>query len=115
MSTAAIPDLTPAPILDAFERFAGSFRDLDRGIELDGSGLRASRDALVKRLKALGIEPGDRILLSAGNGPGFVAALVSVLAVGGSPVLLHVDTPPAELKRLSAAYGASFALAEAWT
>lgn len=108
-------DLSPAPILDLFENYAGSFRDLDRGLELNGDSLRAGRDQLVHGLKKLGLNAGDRVLFSMGNGPGFVATLAAVLTVGGSPVILHFETPPAELKRLASTYAARFALSEMWT
>lgn len=109
------PNLSPAPILDLFESYAGSFLDLDRGLEINGDGLRRSRDELVSDLRRLGVNPGDRLLFAVGNGPGFVAAFAAVLTVGGSPVLLHAETPPAELKRLAAAYDARFIVCENWS
>ncbi len=47
--------------------------------------------------------------------PGFISAFIAVLSVGASPVLVHVDTPPAEFVRLSRSYDAQFALCDAWT
>jgi acyl-CoA synthetase (AMP-forming)/AMP-acid ligase II len=111
------PNLAPTPLLDLFENYAGSFRDLDRPLKLEGPQLRAARDALAAGLtcEKIGLAKGDRILLAVGNGPGFISAFIAVLSVGGSPVLLHVDTPPAELDRLSRSYDARFALCDAWT
>jgi acyl-CoA synthetase (AMP-forming)/AMP-acid ligase II len=110
-------DLSPSPILDLFEKYSGTFRDLDRGLALNGGQLRSARGSLAEFLtgKKVGLAPGDRVLLAVGNGPGFILAFVAVLSVGGSPVLLHVDTPPAELDRLSRSYDARFALCDAWS
>jgi long-chain acyl-CoA synthetase len=112
-----VADLSPTPLLDLFEKYAGFFHDLDRGLKLDGAQLRSAREALAAGLtnKKVGVSPGDRVLLAVGNGPGFISAFIAVLSVGGSPVLLHVDTPPAELARLAGSYDARFALCDAWT
>jgi acyl-CoA synthetase (AMP-forming)/AMP-acid ligase II len=109
------PNLAPTPLLDLLENYSGSFHDLDRGLKLDGPQLRSARDGLAAGLRRQHVVPGDRVLLAVGNGPGFVSALTAVLTVGGSPVLVHVDTPPAELDRLSISYDARFALCESWT
>lgn len=108
-------NLSPVRLLDLFENYTGSFLDLDHRIVWDGSRLRAGRDQLCQDLKRLGVAAGDRILIAVGNGPGFTAVLASVLTVGASPVFLHFETPPAELKRLAASYGARYALCENWT
>ena len=111
------PNLAPTRLLDLFESYSGSFHDLDRGLKLDGASLRAARDALTAGLtcQKIGLARGDRVILAVGNGPGFIAAFVAVLSAGGSPVLVHVDTPPAELHRMSRSYDAHFALGDAWT
>ncbi|HEV8004352.1 MAG TPA: AMP-binding protein, partial [Planctomycetaceae bacterium] len=108
-------DLTATPLLDLFENYAGSFHDLDRNLKLSGDNLRTARDALTAGLVGQKVAAGDRVLLAVGNGPGFIVAFVAVLSVGGSPVLVHVDTPPAELVRLSREYDAQWALCDAWT
>jgi acyl-CoA synthetase (AMP-forming)/AMP-acid ligase II len=108
-------DLSPTSLLDLFENYAGSFLDLDRDLRLDGPQLRAARDMVAARLRRENVAVGDRVLLAVGNGPGFIAAFIAVLTVDASPVLLHVDTPPAELDRLSRSYDARFALCDAWT
>ncbi len=51
MSQCVTGDLSPAPILDAFENYSGSFFDLDRGVALDGGGLRIFRDRLAAALR----------------------------------------------------------------
>jgi acyl-CoA synthetase (AMP-forming)/AMP-acid ligase II len=103
--------------LDLFERYSGYFHDLDRGLKLDGPRLRSGRDALAAGLTGplVSLVPGDRVLFAVGNGPGFISAFIAVLSVGGSPVLLHVDTPPGELDRLAKSYDARLALCDAWT
>jgi len=105
-------DLSPRVLLDVFETYSGSFRDLDRGIECRGDVLRYYRDALVAQMEAAGVEPGDRVILSLGNGPAFISALMAILTVGGSPLLLHADTPPAELERFATSYDVRFLLCE---
>ena len=113
MSAVSTLNLSPAPLLDLFEDYAGSFLDLDQKVAWDGSSLRAGRDQLCRELRELGVAAGQRILIGVGNGPGFLISLISTLTVGGSPVLLTFsETPPGELKRLAAAYGARFSLTE---
>ena len=51
-------------------------------------------------------KPGQRAVVSVGNGPQFVATLLGVLAAGGSPLLVHAKTPAAELKRTALRFGA---------
>ncbi len=111
------PNLAPTPLLDLFENYGGSFHDLDRGLKLDGAQMRAARNALVDGFtrQKNPLRSGDRVLLAVGNGPGFLVGFVAVLSAGGAPVLLHVETPPAELDRLARSYDAQFALCDAWS
>jgi len=110
MSLVAECDLSPTPILDAVENYAGSFVDLAANSTIGAAGLRASRDRFAASLRKIGVHPGDRIVYCAGNGPAFVAGLAAVLSVGGSPLLVHSKTPPAELKRTALRYGARLAI-----
>jgi acyl-CoA synthetase (AMP-forming)/AMP-acid ligase II len=114
MAAVATLDLSPDPLLDLIENYTGSFLDLDHGFAWDGSRLRAARDQLSKELRRHGVEAGDRVLFAIGNGPCFPAALAAVLMAGACPILLHFETPPAELNRLAANYQAAFALCETW-
>jgi acyl-CoA synthetase (AMP-forming)/AMP-acid ligase II len=114
-SAASTLNLSPAALLDLFEDYEGAFLDLDEKVDWDGSRLRAGRDELCRELRSCGVAAGQRILIAVGNGPAFLISFISTLAVGGSPVLLHFETPPDELKRLAAAYGARFALTETWS
>lgn len=107
--------LSPAPILDALERYAGRLIDLDRKRTVSGGELRSARERLSESLIDAGLDTGDRVLLCAGNGPAFFAAFVGVLACGASPLLLHRDTPPPELLRFACTFGARRILAERWS
>jgi acyl-CoA synthetase (AMP-forming)/AMP-acid ligase II len=105
-------DLSPQPILDAAERYRGRFVDLDAGRVVDSDAFHVARGQLAERLTSLGLAPGERVVVSVGNGPNFVAALLSVLSVGGSPLLVHAKTPAAELKRTSLRFGARLVLSD---
>ncbi len=105
-------DLSPQPILDAAERYRGTFVDLDAGLVVDAADFHAARFQLAERLSSLGLSPGERVVVSVGNGPQFVVTLLSVLAVGGSPLLVHAKTPAAELKRTALRYGAHLVLSD---
>src|SRR5690606_23879276 len=71
-----------------------------------------ARFQLAERLSSLGLASGQRVVVSVGNGPQFVVALVAVLAVGGSPLLVHAKTPAAELKRTALRFGARLILTD---
>ena len=105
-------DLSPQPILDAAERYRGKFVDLDAGRVVDAADFHVARFQLAERLTSLGLSPGQRVVVSVGNGPQFVATLLSVLAVGGSPLLVHAKTPAAELKRTALRFGAPLVLSD---
>jgi acyl-CoA synthetase (AMP-forming)/AMP-acid ligase II len=112
MSQRVTLDISPASILDAFENYAGSFFDLDRGIALDGPALRSFRDRLVDALGRNGLSSGDRVVFCVGNGPAFLAGLAAVLTAGGSPLLMHPKSPPAELKRTALRLSARLAIVD---
>ncbi|REK19515.1 MAG: long-chain fatty acid--CoA ligase [Planctomycetota bacterium] len=105
-------DTSPLPILDAAERYGGRFVDLDRELVIEAAGFHAGRQALATRLTAWGLAPGARVVVSVSNGPQFVATLVSILAAGGSPLLVHAKTPATELKRTALRFGAEFIVAD---
>jgi long-chain acyl-CoA synthetase len=112
MSQCVTSELSPAPVLDAFENYSGSYFDLDRESALDGPELRAFRDRLAAGLRKSGIVPGDRVIFCVGNGPAFLAGLTAVLSVGGSPLLVHPKSPPPELKRTALRLGARLVIAD---
>lgn len=104
--------LSPTPILDAAEGFGGSIVDLDRGKVVDSDDFRRASYELEKLFRAGGLSPGDRPVLAIGNGPTFMAILVAVLRAGGSPLLLHADSPAAELARTAQRFGANFLITD---
>jgi len=112
MSQCVTSELSPLPILDAFENYRGSYFDLDREDALDGPEMRAFRDRLAAGMRRSGLSPGDRVVFSVGNGPAYLAGLSAVLTVGGSPLLIHPKSPPAELKRTAHRLGASLVVAD---
>ncbi|MEX0937836.1 MAG: class I adenylate-forming enzyme family protein [Pirellulales bacterium] len=105
-------DTSPLPILDAAEGYGGKFVDLDRDLVVDAWGFHSARRALSAQLASWGLAPGQRVVVSVGNGPQFVATLLSILASGGSPLLVHSKTPPTELKRTALRFGAELLLAD---
>ena len=100
------------PILAALKSYGGQIIDLDEGRIVDGRELAAGADAVAQWLRGLGLEPGDRAVFSISNGPAFTAAFCGVLAAGGSPIVLHGDTPVEELRRYAHNYSARFILSE---
>jgi acyl-CoA synthetase (AMP-forming)/AMP-acid ligase II len=104
--------LAPTPILDAVEGFGGSIVDLDRGKVVDSDDLRRASYELEKLFRAGGLRSGDRPVLAIGNGPTFIATLSAILRAGGSPLLLHADTPAAELARTAQRFGANFLITD---
>ena len=108
MSHHVASSLSPAPILDAFESFRGTFADLDRGQIIDAASLSRGRDAVSRALCDHGLSAGDRVVVAVGNGPLFPATLCGLLAADASPLLVHADSPPAELFRTAANFGARF-------
>jgi acyl-CoA synthetase (AMP-forming)/AMP-acid ligase II len=101
-------DYSPEPILAAAAGFRGSWIDLDRALEVDAAEFARGRSALSSALAAGGLVRGDRVVLAVGNGPLFPAALTAILQCGGSPLLVHWETPPAELQRVATRFGARF-------
>jgi acyl-CoA synthetase (AMP-forming)/AMP-acid ligase II len=100
--------LTSTSILDAFEAFRGSMVDLDKEKVVDADDLRRASYELERRLRAAGVRDGDRPVVAIGNGPLFVATLSAILRAGGSPLLLHADSPVAEIARAAHRFGANF-------
>ncbi len=104
----AAPLLSPEPILSAAAAFRGRMIDLDRSLVIEAGDLAGAYHALAKRLRRSGLLPGDRVVMGVGNGPLFITTLVAILEAGGAPLLVHADTPPAELQRTANRFGAKF-------
>ncbi|MGD9634468.1 MAG: class I adenylate-forming enzyme family protein [Pirellulales bacterium] len=101
-----------APILAALRSYRGDVIDLEAGSSVHGPALSSAADQITHRLVVLGLAAGDRVVLSVGNGPAFIAALCGTLAAGGTPLLLHGDTPASELYRFAHGYTARWLLTE---
>jgi long-chain acyl-CoA synthetase len=105
--------LSPAPILDAVERYRGTITDLDTGQVFSADAFAAARSSLAASLRRAGLAPGDRVLMAVSNGPLFIATLAAILDRGASPVLLHAKTPTAELERYASRFGARIVASDA--
>jgi acyl-CoA synthetase (AMP-forming)/AMP-acid ligase II len=104
--------VTSAPILDAVEGFRGSVVDLDRRKVVDADDFRWASYELEKQFRSSGLSGGGRVVMAIGNGPLFVVTLGAILRAGGSPLLLHGDSPAAELARTAHRFGADFVVAD---
>ena len=105
--------LSPAPILEAVERYRGTIIDLDASRKIEPDEFARAREALIVALSQAGLRSGDRVVMALGNGPAFIAALSGILACEGSPLLVHAKTPAAELHRYAQRFGAKFLACEA--
>ncbi|MBW3667581.1 MAG: amino acid adenylation domain-containing protein, partial [Actinobacteria bacterium] len=74
--------------------------------------LAAAATSLAAGLAALGVGPGDAVVVSLPKGPAQVEAVLGVLAAGGVYVPVGVDQPPARRARILAASGARVVLGE---
>ena len=105
--------LSAEPILEAVEAYRGSILRPGSGAGIGPGPWARGRRSLAAAMVAAGLEPGDRVVMAIGNGPRFVAVLAAILAGGGSPLLLHAETPLEEIKRTAARYAARFAALDA--
>jgi acyl-CoA synthetase (AMP-forming)/AMP-acid ligase II len=105
--------LSPAPILDAVDRYRGTIVDLDSGQVMGPDEFARAREALAVELRRRGLLSGDRVLIAISNGPLYIATLTAVLACEGSPLLVHFKTPPAELRRYAQRFGVRYLACEA--
>jgi long-chain acyl-CoA synthetase len=99
---------SPAPILEAADRYRGSIIDVNATCVLGPDEFAKAREALAYWLPRHGLASGDRVIVAISNGPLFVAALVAILACEASPLVVHAKTPPAELLRYARRFGARF-------
>lgn len=104
---------SPEPILGAADSFRGTFFDLDRGLAIEAAAFARGWKELATRLARQGLGESDRVVMAVGNGPLFCAALAAVLSQGGSPLLVHAETPPLELARTARRFDARFIIADA--
>jgi acyl-CoA synthetase (AMP-forming)/AMP-acid ligase II len=104
--------MTPEPILSAVDGYRGTIHDLDRSLSVGPAEFAAGWHALAKRMGGAGLRAGDRVIVAVGNGPLFIAAWAAIVARGASPLLVHADTPAAELKRTAERFRARFVAAD---
>jgi acyl-CoA synthetase (AMP-forming)/AMP-acid ligase II len=108
-------EFSPAPLLDAFENFAGSFFDLERGLRISASELKKLKTELGRKMIGAGLVSGDQIIAALPNGPLFAAVWAASLEAGASPILVHSETPRLELDRMAQRWGSQFMVTEAGT
>jgi non-ribosomal peptide synthetase component E (peptide arylation enzyme) len=105
-------DLAPDPLLEVVEGFRGSFFDLDRSLVVEHNEFGRIGLELEVMVRKHGVASGDRIVTAIGNGPLFPALLAAVLRAGGCPILVHADTPLAEIRRTAERFGAAFLVSD---
>lgn len=104
----------PEPILDAVEAFRGTVTDLSRSLIVNPGSLTQARDGLATKMAENGLSSGDRVVMAVANGPLFIATLAAILSRGGAPLLVHVQTPAAELRRTAVQLGARAIVRDPW-
>jgi acyl-coenzyme A synthetase/AMP-(fatty) acid ligase len=82
-------------------------------VVVDPSAFARGWKELAAALGRAGLCESDRVVMAVGNGPLFCATLAAILSRGGSPLLLHGETPPAELRRTAARFDARFVICDA--
>ncbi len=105
--------MSPDAILAAIEDYNGLIVDLDTSQSIPPQAFADARWTLTRKMKDAGLAPGDRVLVAAGNGPLFIATWAAILMRGGSPVLVHWETPAAELKRIAQRFHVRFVATDA--
>jgi acyl-CoA synthetase (AMP-forming)/AMP-acid ligase II len=103
--------LSSTPLLDAFENFHGSFFDLERNLRISADSAKRLRTEVRLGMQRLGLGQGERVIAAAPNGVLFAAVWAASLEAGASPILVHSETPEAELCRMAESWGARFIVA----
>ena len=107
LGTATIPDLAAESAAQFPDRVAVSVD----GVPVTHAGLDAAAGRLAGWL-AVRIAPGDRVLLAAGPGPGFLRCYLGALRAGAVVVLANPGYTAAELAHLVTDSGARLAFAD---
>ncbi|MDR1959482.1 MAG: acyl--CoA ligase [Planctomycetaceae bacterium] len=105
----------PDNFLASLENYKGQITCMDIQMTVSSDQLREGWSMLIRRFSESGMIPGDRIVVAVGNGPGFIAVWGAILALGGSPVPVHFETPPMELHRIACKFHASFIVTDSHT
>jgi long-chain acyl-CoA synthetase len=108
------------PIVAAFDRHVARHPEAPLLVSPRRVATRAHvaglADGVARLLTELGLRPGQLVVTSAPNGPGFLAALVAVRRLGGVVVLADAAMPAVECARVAARLQAAavLACADAW-
>jgi acyl-CoA synthetase (AMP-forming)/AMP-acid ligase II len=105
--------MTPELILSAVDNYRGTIFDLDQSLVVAPERFAAGWRGLSRRMGDEGLAAPERVIVAVGNGPLFIAAWAAILSQGGSPLLMHVETPPAEMKRVAHRFCARFVVTDA--
>src|SRR6478752_5494824 len=84
--------------------------DGDRVLTFGDYADRATR--LAAGLRALGVGPGDRVVMLIGNRPEFHVADMAVLLLGATPISIYNSSSPDQIRYLAGDAGASVAIVE---
>jgi acyl-CoA synthetase (AMP-forming)/AMP-acid ligase II len=106
-------EMSPEAILASIEDYHGMIVDLDGAQSIPPQAFGDARWALARKMNVAGLRPGDRVIVAVGNGPLFLATWAAILMRGGSPVLVHWETPSAELKRIAQRFHIRFVATDA--
>lgn len=104
---------SPEPILSAVDSYRGRFIDLDHGVVIEAAAFARGWKELAAALGQRGLGDADRVVMAVSNGPLFCATLAAILSRGGSPLLVHGETPAAELRRTASRFDARFVITDA--
>jgi acyl-CoA synthetase (AMP-forming)/AMP-acid ligase II len=106
-------EMSPDAILASIEDYHGLIVDLDTSQSIPPQVFADARWMLTRKMNESGLTPGDRVIVAMGNGPLFIAAWAAILMRGGSPVLVHWETPAAELRRIAQRFHIRFVATDA--
>ncbi len=109
----SMAEMAPDPILEAVDGYRGKIVDLETATVVQPQEFAQGWRELARRMDQVGLRAGDRVIVAYGNGPGFVACWAAILLQGGSPLFVHVDTPPSELRRMVRRFRARFVISNA--
>ena len=116
MTPVAAPDTIPRRFLDTVTERGGEIAlrekvgDDVRTLTFDEYADRATRAAA--GLRALGVGPGDRVVMLMGNRPEFHVADVAVLLLGATPISIYNSSSPEQIAYLAGHAEASVGIVE---
>ncbi len=102
------PHWSADAVLDCVEDYQGLIVDLDNSQVVPAHMFADARYTLAQKIRELGLKPGERVVLALGNSPLFIVAWSAILMKGGCPILVHWQTPSAEIRRIADQFHARF-------